>query len=136
MQDIEKHNVAGELRDRFSDIVKTKIDVAVMAGRDLRAVSDLAGIRIQPEDWLRTSAFPQIKGEQSHAAAHIQNRRRGGTQQVVGTLVNPVAAQFATDVVAQPALRKPSRYPRTRIFVVGRVSSRGFHLRRIIALPD
>ena len=50
MQDIEERDIPGKIRDRFSDIVKAKIDIAIMAGRNLRAVPNFAGVEIEPKD--------------------------------------------------------------------------------------
>src|SRR5438067_5447852 len=136
MQDVEERDVSGKIRDRFFDVVKAKLDVAVMAGRDLRAVTNLSPVDIQAEDWLPARALPQIKSQQSHAAAHVEDRLGGRSQEFVSRLINSVAAQFAAHVVAQPSPAKQGGDPPTRTFVVRRVSSQGFHLRRIIALPD
>ena len=116
--------------------MKAKIDIAVLGGRDRHSVTNFAGVEIEPEDRLPAGAFAQIKREQSHAAADVEDRRGRGTQEFVSGLVNSIAAQLPADIVTQPALGKLGRHPRTRTFVIRRVSSQGFHLRRFIALPD
>jgi hypothetical protein len=103
---------------------------------DLRSVKDFSGIDIQAEDGLPAGTFPQIKREQSHPAPYIQNGRRRGSKKFVSRLVNSIAPKLAADIVPQPPLRKPGCHARTRTFVFRRVSFQGFHLRRIIALPD
>ena len=85
---------------------------------------------------LPARALAQIKRQQSHSAADIQDRRGRGTQEFVSRRINPVAPQLAADVTAEPTFLELDRYARTRIFVFRRVSIQGFHLRRLIALPD
>ena len=136
MQDIEERDVAGKIRDRFADIVNAKLDVAVMSGRDLGTVANLPSVDIEADNRLSAPTLPKIKSQQSHATADIEDWLGGRAQQIVSGLINPVAAQLAAHIVAEPSLTKPSGDPRTRIFVVRRVSIQGFHLRRIIALPD
>jgi hypothetical protein len=107
-----------------------------MPGRDLRTVTNLSRVDIEAEDRLSAGALPQIESKQSHAAADIEDWFGGRAKKLVSRRINPVAAQLAAHVVAQPPRSKPPGDPRTRNFVVRCVSSQGFHLRRIIALPD
>jgi hypothetical protein len=136
MQDIEERDVAGKSRDRGLNILKAQFHIAITFGRDLTSVTNLARVDIQTEDRLGAGALAQIKRQQSNAAPDVQDRFGGRTQQLVRGLINPIAAQLAANVAAQPALGKLRGHSGTRALVVGCVSSPGFHLLRIIALPD
>ena len=134
MQDIEEHHVARKARDRFADVMKTEVHVAIAVRGDLGAVTNLARVEVEPDDWLAAGALAQIKSQQSYAAADIENRLGRVSHQLVSGLVNPVAPQLAPDVTAEPWFRELRRHARTRAFVFRRVFYLGYHLRRIIAL--
>src|SRR6478672_3959167 len=136
MQHIEERDVTGKIRDRGLDILKPKLDVAIMVGCNPGAVTNLARIDVEAEDRLRAGALAQIKREQSDSASDIENRFGGKSEKLVGRRKNPIAPQFAAHVMAEPLRRKLGRDPRTRVFVFRYVSFQGFHLRRVIALPD
>ena len=136
MQDIEESDVAGKSRQRLLHVVQAELDVLILLRGDLAAVTNFARIDVQAEHGMTASALAEIEGEQPNAATDIEDRILRVTQQFVGAWINPIVPQLASHVMAKPALLKLRRHPRTRIFVVWRVSTLRFHLLRIIALPD
>ena len=73
MEDIEEHDVAAKIRKRCRDVVTAKFDVPIGAGRNLCAATNLARIKVEAKDRLRTGALPQIKRKQPYAAAEIED---------------------------------------------------------------
>ena len=136
MQDIKESDVAGENRQRPLHIMQAKFDIFVLFRGDFAPVTDLSRIDIQSEHRLPAGALAEIKRQQTDAASDIQDRVPGRAQQFIRGRINLVVAQFAADIMAEPALLELRGHSRTRIYMVRRVSYRGFHLLRIIALPD
>src|SRR5881394_329471 len=66
VEDVEERDVAGEFRNRFLDVVETKIDVAIISLGNTSAIPNFPGIDIQPDDRLAAAAFAQIKRQKSH----------------------------------------------------------------------
>ena len=136
MQDVEESDVARESRQWLLHVMQAELDTFILFRGDFAAVTNLARIDIQPEHRLPAGAFPKIKPEQTDAASDIQHRMIGRAQQFICGWINLVVPQFAPHIMPEPALPELRGHARTRTFVVRRVSSRGFHLLRIIALPD
>jgi len=74
MQDIEERDVAAEIGKLRLDVVKADLDIAITARRNSGTVSDLARVAVESKDRLSAGAFAQIKTEQSHPAAHVEDR--------------------------------------------------------------
>jgi hypothetical protein len=74
MQNIEERDVAAKIRKRGRDILKTKFDVMISPSCDLGATIDLARIQVEAKDRLGAATLPQIKSEQPHSAADIEDR--------------------------------------------------------------
>jgi hypothetical protein len=136
VQHIEESDVSAKFRERVLRILMTKFDIVVRRFRDPRTLSDFSRVHINSQDRLAASAFPQIKRQQPDTASHIEDRLRGRTQQLPRGRINFIPPQLPAHIAAKPRLREASSDARTRIFVISRVSSQGFHLLRIIALPD
>jgi hypothetical protein len=136
VQHIEERDVSAKLRERVLRILMTKFDIVVARLRDPRTRPDFSRVHINAQDRLAASAFPQIKRQQPDTATHIEDRLGGRTQQLKRDRINLIPPQLPAHVAAKPRLREATSDARTRIFVISRVSSQGFHLLRIIALPD
>src|SRR5688500_13992677 len=136
MEDVEESDVALKNRQRLLHVVQAELDILISFRGDFTAVTNLARIDIQTKHRLPATAFPEIQPEQTNAATDIQNRILRLPQQLIRGRIDLVVPQFPPHVMPQPALPELRRHARTRTFVVGRVSYRGFHLLRIIALPD
>jgi hypothetical protein len=74
MKNVEERDVAAKIRQRRRDVLKTKFNVTIGPGRNLGAAIDLARIQVQAKDRSGAATLPQIKGEQPHPAADIENR--------------------------------------------------------------
>lgn len=136
MEDVEESDVARENRQWLLHVVEAKLDVLIMFRGDFAAVTNLARINVQSEQRLPAAALAKIKSEQTNAATDIEDRILGRPEQFIRGWINLVVPQFAPHIMPQPALPELRGHARTRTFVVRRVSYRGFHLLRIIALPD
>ena len=86
------------------DIAREEVDpiVLLLFGSE-RGATDLSLIDVDPDNRLLHSPFPEIKREQTDAAADIENRRLCVAEQVIGKRKRWIGTQFAGDVVTQPS---------------------------------
>ncbi len=136
MKHIEQSNIAGENGNRSLDILMVKVDVAIASRRDATSLSDFARIDIKSQDRLPATAFTQIKREQTHPAADVQDRLVRVTKQFVSRGINGIAPQFAPHITTEPALWKLGGDAGASRLMFANIASLVFHLLRIIALPD
>jgi len=136
MQHIEKDNVSREFRERLLNILVTEVDVRIVSLRDPLALLDLSCVQVETEERVPAPAFAKIKPEQTNAASNVQDRLAQVAQKFVGRRISRITTQFASDIAAQPELRKLRDHPGASRLVFVLLGWPVFHLLRIIALPD